>query len=94
MCADAGRATHPQAAADRGADLYLASMFFTPPELAQEQQRLRGYATQHAMTVVLSNFGGHSGGLAAAGGSAIWSKTGALLAQVEGTGSGLAVAAI
>jgi predicted amidohydrolase len=92
VCADTHRPSHPKEAADRGARSYFASMFFTPPELEKESARLRAYAVQHSMTVVLANYGGPSGGLASGGGSAIWSEKGELLAQLAGIGSGMAIA--
>jgi predicted amidohydrolase len=92
VCADIGRPSHPQHAADRGATTYLASMFVIPSELRKETESLRAHAVRHSMAVVLANFGGPSGGLASGGGSAIWSERGDLLAQLEATGSGVAVA--
>jgi predicted amidohydrolase len=56
--------------------------------------RLEGYARQHSMNVLFSNYGGPSGGLTSAGRSAIWSAQGKLLAQLEASGSGIAVAAL
>ena len=93
VCADTGRPSHPTLAAARGASVYLASMFFTPPELAGESARLQGYAKRHSMLVAMANFGGSSGGLAAGGGSAIWSPSGALLVQLGEPGSGVVLAA-
>jgi predicted amidohydrolase len=92
VCADVSRPAHPQAAADRGARTYLASVFVTPLELEHEAARIQAYAARHSMAVVMANYGGPSGGLASAGGSAIWSEEGVLLARLEGTGSGFAVA--
>lgn len=92
VCADTGRPSHPQAAADRGARTYLASMFVIPSEFARETATLREYAVRHSMAVVLANFGGPSGGLASAGRSAIWSERGERLAQLDATGAGVAVA--
>jgi predicted amidohydrolase len=92
VCADTNRPSHPKKAADRGAGTYLASMFFTPAELEQETAKLRAYAVAHSMAVAAANFGGPSGGLAAGGGSAIWSDTGEQLAQLDGQGVGVAVA--
>lgn len=92
VCADVGRASHPQRAADRGANTYLASMFVIPSEFAAETATLRGYAAEHAMLVAFANYGGPSGGLASAGGSAIWSDRGELLVQLGPAGVGLAVA--
>jgi predicted amidohydrolase len=93
VCADVGRPSHPQQAADRGARTYLASMFVIPSEYEGESSKLRGYAVQHSMMVALANFGSPTGGLASAGRSAIWSETGELLVQLGRTGAGVAVVA-
>ncbi|HUG53495.1 MAG TPA: carbon-nitrogen hydrolase family protein [Vicinamibacteria bacterium] len=92
VCADTGRPSHPLQAAARGARTYLASMFIIPSEFTRESTGLSGYARQHSIAVVLANYGGPSGGLASAGRSAIWSETGDLLAQLDPTGAGVAVA--
>lgn len=92
VCADVSRPSHAEAAARRGATTYLASMFVVPSDLEQETARLRTYAVRHSMAVVLANFGGPSGGLASAGGSAIGSERGELLVRLGPTGSGLAIA--
>lgn len=92
VCADTGRPSHARNAVDRGATTYLASMFIIPSELARETTNLRAYAVQHSMTVALANYGGPSGGLASGGCSAIWSAKGELLAQLDATGAGVAVA--
>jgi predicted amidohydrolase len=91
VCADIGRASHPQQAASRGANTYLASMFVIPSDFAGDIAKLQRYAVQHAMMVALANFGSPSGGLAAAGRSAIWSDTGEVLVQLPATGAGVAV---
>lgn len=91
VCADVGRPEHAQAAANRGAQTYLASMFVIPSSLAKEIASLTTYATQHSMAVVFANFGGPSGGLPSAGRSAIWSETGELLAQLDVAGAGVAL---
>jgi predicted amidohydrolase len=92
ICADTGQPSHPRQAAERGARTYLASMFVIPSEFAGETARLRTYALEHSMAVAFANYGGPSGGLRSAGGSAIWSGTGELLAQLEPVGTGVAVA--
>jgi predicted amidohydrolase len=93
VCADIGSPAHPQQAADRGANTYLASMFVIPSEFDGEVAKLSRYAGQHAMMTALANFGSPSGGLRSAGRSAIWSETGELLVQLEENGSGVAVVA-
>lgn len=92
VCADIGRPSHAQQAADRGAGTYLASMFVIPSELERDTAALRAYAVRHSMAVAFANFGGPSGGLASGGRSAIWSDRGELLVQLEASGSGVAVA--
>jgi predicted amidohydrolase len=92
VCADVGQPSHAQAAADRGATTYLASMFVIPSEFERESATLGTYAARHAMAVVLANYGGPSGGLASAGRSGIWSERGELLVQLDASGAGIAVA--
>jgi predicted amidohydrolase len=91
VCADVGQSSHPQRAADRGAKLYLASMFVIPSEFDGEVSKLKRYAVQHSMMVGFANFGGPTGGLVSAGRSAVWSETGELLVQLGAIGSGVAV---
>jgi predicted amidohydrolase len=91
VCADVGRPSHPQQAAERGAKTYLASMFVIPSEFDGEVSKLKGYAVQHSMMVALANFGSPTGGLASAGRSTIWSESGELLVQLEANGAGVAI---
>ncbi len=92
VCADTGRPSHPQRAADRGADTYLASAFVIPADYERDASRLAAHARRHAMAVALANYGGPTGGLPAAGRSAIWSETGERLVQVAASGPALALA--
>jgi predicted amidohydrolase len=91
VCADIGRPAHPQQAAARNANTYLASMFVIPSDLEGEYSKLSRYAVQHRMMTALANFGGPSGGLRSAGHSAIWSEAGELLVQLQANNSGIAV---
>jgi predicted amidohydrolase len=93
VCADIGRPSHPQLAADRGANVYLASMFVIPSEFAGDATKLNGYAVEHSMMVALANYGAATGGLAAAGRSAVWSEAGGLLVQLPASGAGVGVVA-
>ncbi len=92
VCADTGRPTHAQEAADRGANIYLASMFVIPSEFEREMAHLRAHAARHSMTVVMANYGGPSGGLSSGGRSTIWSERGELLGQLDPVGAGIVVA--
>jgi len=91
ICADVGRPAHAEAAAERGARTYLASMFVIPSDLEKDLTRLRTYAERHSMAVVFSNYGGPSGGLPSGGNSAVWSP-GHVLARAESAGSAVVVA--
>lgn len=92
ICADVGRPAHAQRAADRGATAYLASMFVIPSEYERDAATLASYATRHRMLVAMANHGAPTGGLAAAGRSAIWSPAGECLVALPGSGAGVAVA--
>ena len=92
VCADTGRPSHAEAAARRGATVYLASMFVIPSEFGRETANLREYAARHALVVAFANYGGPSGGLASAGRSAVWSERGELLLQLPRAGAGFGVA--
>jgi predicted amidohydrolase len=93
ICADTGHASHAQAAADCGANTYLAGSFTIPADLDRKITTLQTYATRHSMAVVFANYGGPSGGLPSAGRSAIWSQQGELQAQLDACGAGVVVAA-
>jgi predicted amidohydrolase len=92
VCADTGGEWHPGQAAARGAVAYLASMFVIPSEFDADSAKLGGYAARYAMAVVAANYGGPTGGLAAAGRSSIWSDRGDLLVRLPSEGAGVAVA--
>lgn len=89
ICADTSQPSHPAAAAARGAELYLVSMFFTPSELVGEHAKLAGIAREQGLLVAVANYGGPTGGMAAAGGSAAWAPGGALLGRLPESGPGL-----
>jgi predicted amidohydrolase len=92
ICADTSHPIHPQNAADRGASIYMAGVFFPPDNFETNRTRMRGYAEQHAMITVLANSAGPASGFESAGNSSIWSKSGRSLARLDGIGSGIALA--
>jgi predicted amidohydrolase len=89
VCADIGNPAHPERAAGRGADIYLAGMFVIPSDFDGDALRLSRYAEQHHMMTAFANFGGPSGGLRSAGRSSIWSDAGELLVRLWESGSGV-----
>ena len=92
ICADSGYASHPAAAAERGADTYLSCQFAIDAHMAFKMSRLKEAARRHGLVTVFANFGGNTGGLRAAGGSCVRRKDGAVVVRLPEAGCGLAVA--
>jgi predicted amidohydrolase len=62
------------------------------PEHAADAARLARYARAHRLAVMLANYGALVGGWDAAGRSAVWSRTGRLLACAPASGEAVVVA--
>lgn len=93
ICADTTHAEHARAAAAAGASLYVAGVLISVAGYATDAALLRGYAETHNMGVLLANHAVPSGGYASAGKSAFWAPGGKLIAQAEGPGNYLVIAA-
>jgi len=92
ICADTGHRAHAAAAAEDGASLYLAGVLISKGGYDADAAKLKSYATDFGMGVLIANHGAPSGGYDAAGRSAFWSPGGALLVQAEGPGNQLVIA--
>jgi len=92
ICADANQASHAGSAAERGADFYLTSAFVEVGDQVKKEATLAGHASHHAMTVVLANYGGASGGLPSGGRSAVWDRSGKMVVQAPSSGAALVIA--
>jgi predicted amidohydrolase len=92
ICADFSHASHAAAAAERGATVYAAGVLITDGGYVPDTALLQGYARQHAMTVLMANHGGATGGWESAGRSAIWGPDGSLIAAAPGVGEQLVIA--
>jgi predicted amidohydrolase len=92
ICADTNHPSHAAQAANACARTYAAGILTSANGYAAEAPLWAGYAREHAMTVVIANHGGPSGGHISAGRSGIWDSDGALLVEAEGTGDWLIVA--
>lgn len=89
VCADFSHASHVQAAAHAGADVYAAGVLISEGGYAVDGTLLQGYAREHGLLVLMANHGGPSGGWTCAGRSAAWGPQGKLLAAVDGVGEAL-----
>lgn len=91
VCADVTHATHPKAAREAGATLYLAGMVVSRQGYAVDADLLKTHAITHRMPVLLANMGSPSGGYLCAGRSAFWDEEGRCVAALSGDGAGLLV---
>ncbi|AHL34912.1 carbon-nitrogen hydrolase [Pseudomonas brassicacearum] len=92
VCADFSHRSHAAAAAGQGATLYAAGVLITEGGYVPDTTLLQGYAKQHAMTVLMANHGGATGGWESAGRSAVWGPDGSLIAAAPGAGDLLVIA--
>lgn len=91
ICADVTHATHPKAAREAGATLYLAGMVVSQQGYGVDAGLLKTHAITHRMPVLLANMGSPSGGYLCAGRSAFWDEEGRCVAELPGDGAGLLV---
>ena len=91
ICADIGDPAHAERCAQLRASAYLASMFSIPSAYPGDAERMAGYARAHGMICALANHGAPTGGLAAAGRSAVWDPAGRCVGEL-GPDGGILVA--
>jgi predicted amidohydrolase len=91
ICADITNRAHPIKAASLNSSIYLASLFYTPNGISEGYETLQSYAREFSMHVLMSNYGGSSYGLDAAGKSAFWNSDGELIGAFKGDGEGLII---
>jgi predicted amidohydrolase len=92
ICADVTHAAHARDAASRGATVYAAGALFSVEDYATDAAHLQRRAMDHAMLVLLANYGAPAGGYVSAGRSAAWSTSGELLASAPPDGEALVLA--
>jgi len=92
ICADTNHPGHAAQAAAAGACVYAAGILTSANGYAAEAPLWASYAREHAMTVVIANHGGPSGGYVPAGRSGIWDSSGTCLASAKGNGDWLVIA--
>ncbi|MEV7549959.1 carbon-nitrogen hydrolase family protein [Amycolatopsis sp. NPDC089917] len=93
ICLDAANPGHARELAEAGAEVYVLSALFGE---GQERRLLDqvGVAAGHGMWVVLSQYSGKTGGMAAFGGSGVWKPGGAVEVRLDGEVSEWAYATI
>lgn len=91
VCADFAHAEHPAEAAERGAQVYAASVLIGEGGYPHDSALLQAHAQRHGMAVLMVNHGGPTGCWAAAGRSALWDEQGRCVASTSGVGNRLLV---
>jgi predicted amidohydrolase len=96
ICKDTGAAQHIAGTAALGVDAYLAGLVHRPEELAEQEARAVVIARTCRAFVAFAGFAGPTGGAftETAGGSAVWSPEGAVMARAGTDAGGVAVAVL
>ena len=92
ICADSSRPTHPQTYAERGASIYATGVFLNSDWYATDVPRLRDYAAQYRMLVVMANHASSTGTYTSVGKSMVWRPDGTVLVEAAGAESVLLIA--
>lgn len=94
ICKDTGIPQHASDTAALGMDVYVAGVLEAAEDAARQDERARRVAAEHQVWVAVASFAGSTGGGFdhAAGGSAIWSPDGVVVARA-GTEAGAIVRA-
>lgn len=88
ICYELSVPQHAQAAADRGANLYLASVVKSVNGIDKALTRLATIARTYALPVLMANAVGQADGDECAGRSSVWNASGILIGQLNGTDEG------
>jgi predicted amidohydrolase len=91
ICAEISHPEHAAEAARNGASIYAAGVLITRKGYDADAALVQGYARTHRMTALMANHAAPTGGYTPAGGSAVWSPTGDLIARA-GDGEALVLA--
>lgn len=91
ICFESLQPQHAEAAANRGADVYLASVAKSATGVGKACAHYPTIARKYAMTVVMANCLGPSDNFVGAGRSAAWNSHGQLVAQLDDEQEGILV---
>ncbi|MEO0535013.1 MAG: carbon-nitrogen hydrolase family protein [Cyanobacteria bacterium P01_A01_bin.123] len=91
ICYELSVPVHADAAYQKGADIYFASVAKTPNGVEDSMTKLSGIARNFSMVVLMSNCVGECEGTEAGGRSSIFSRAGELVAQLDDKNEGILV---
>lgn len=91
ICYEISVPAHAAQANQEGATIYIASVAKSVEGLDKAASRLSQIAKENAMTVLMSNFIGHSDNFDCGGKSSVWNEKGELIAQLDDHSEGILV---
>ncbi len=91
ICFESLQASHAIMANKLGANVYLASVAKSQAGIDKANEYFPKVAKSYSMPVLMSNCTGFCDNFESAGQSAVWSKDGVLLAQLDATSTGILV---
>jgi predicted amidohydrolase len=91
ICYEVSVPAHSEQAHRGGAEIYLVSVAKTKAGMDGAAETLAGIARRYSMTVLVSNCVGHCADFECGGRSAVWSREGVMLAQLDGIEEGILV---
>jgi predicted amidohydrolase len=91
ICYELSMPEHAKAAAESGAEIYIASVAKSVSGISKAFERLSDIARQYSMTVLMSNCVGEADGEECAGKTTVWNKEGELLGQLNNTDEGILI---
>ena len=90
-CFDIENDVHIENACKINTTLYISSIFYSKQGMNDAHNLLSGYAKKYSMNVLMCNYVGQTWGKEAGGKSAFWNNDGDLIAELDGTNTGLLI---
>lgn len=91
ICYESLQLSHADSAASMGADVYLASVAKPAGAMAKAMLHYPAIARKHNMYVIMADCVGPSDDVVSVGQSAVWNRSGELLAQMDSESEGMVI---
>lgn len=91
ICYESLQPSHARNAASMGADVYLASVAKPAGAMARAMPHYSAIARKHDMYVIMADCVGPSDNFVSVGQSAVWSRNGEMLAQMDSESEGMVI---
>jgi predicted amidohydrolase len=91
ICADIAHHEHAEMAANENSTVFVAGVLITPGGYDEDATILQSYSKKHGMMVLMANYASPTGGWETAGKSAVWDRSGKLIAVAPSQGESLVI---